>query len=273
MASYTMELRNYIEMFSQNEEINTRERIEKGRTKLFDFDYPIFDPDYKKVFETHFIRRFYMREIGFETEGLFKFYLENYLLINMPYWNKMFQSELLTFDVFNNTKVDTTQNKTNDRTQTSTSTTDGTSESTTDGTSEHTNHKTSSGTDAQDEFNRKIDSDTPDSRLNLTTQDGSGIIEYASKISEDKDSVSRETSGESNTTENGESHATSNDTTNVTSTGNATINDIEDFIESKVGKIGSQTYASMLQDYRETFLRLENQIFKEMEKELFMLVY
>src|SRR5574339_405498 len=244
MASYTMELRNYIEMWSQdNETMNTRDRIETGRPKLFDFEYPIFDSNYKKVFETHFIRKFYMREIGFETKGLFKFHLENYLIINMPYWNKMFQSELLTFDVFNNTKVDTTHNRTNDRTQNTTNQTDGTSESTAD------------GNESQNDFSRRIDSDTPDSRLNLTTQDGSGIIEYASKISEDKDNASRET------------HAESNDTSHVTSTGEATINDIEDFIESKTGKIGTQTYASMLEEYRESFLRLENKIFKEMEKD------
>lgn len=245
-----MELRDYIEMWTQEiEEMNVRERIEVGRPKLFDFEYPIFDANYKKVFETHFIRRFYMREFGFETEGLFKFNLENYLIINMPYWNKLFQSELLTFEVFNNTKVDTTQNKTNDRTQTATNTTDGTSES------------TGTGTETQDDFNRRIDSDTPDSRLNLTTQDGSGIIEYASKITEDKDNASRET------------NASSNESSNVTTTGNATINDIEEYIENKAGKIGTQTYASMLQEYRESFLRLENKIFKEMEKDLFMLVY
>jgi hypothetical protein len=49
MASYTMQLREYIEMWSQNETLSTRDQIEKGRTNLFDFDYPIFDvSNYKK---------------------------------------------------------------------------------------------------------------------------------------------------------------------------------------------------------------------------------
>src|SRR5213595_3196529 len=104
MATYTMELKDYIEQVTQDVATHsTRDRIEIGRPKLFDFDYPIFDPAYKNVFETHFIRNFYMREIGFETEGLFKFYLENWLSVNMPYFNKLFESELIAFDPLTNT--------------------------------------------------------------------------------------------------------------------------------------------------------------------------
>ena len=106
MSSYTMQLKTYIEQASQTSTLSTRDKIEQGRTKLFDFEYPIFDETYKKVFETNFIRRFYMTEIGFETEGLFKFHLETWLLINMPYWNKMFESELLQFDPLTNAKMD-----------------------------------------------------------------------------------------------------------------------------------------------------------------------
>jgi hypothetical protein len=71
MSSYTMQLREYIEQATQDiEEMSIKDRIEAGRPKLFDFSYPIFDTNYKAIFETHFIRNFYTREIGFETEGL-----------------------------------------------------------------------------------------------------------------------------------------------------------------------------------------------------------
>jgi hypothetical protein len=39
------------------------------------------------------------------------------------------------------------------------------------------------------------------------------------------------------------------------------------------GKIGSQSYSQMVQEYRETFLRIEKDLFSEMRKELFMVVY
>jgi hypothetical protein len=249
MASYTMQLREYIEHFSQNEILPIKEQIEKGRSKLFDFDYPIFDPAYKNVFETHFIRNFYMREIGFETESLFKFQLENWLSIHMPYFNKLFESELKTFDIFQNYKVDTTTNKTANRDQTQESTTDG------------SNKSTSTGNSSSDSFGRDLESNNPDSRLSITpNEDGSGVIEYANRIDEAVKKTTNDSTGEIN------------DTTNVTGTATANSTEIEDFIESKVGKVGNDSYSKLLTEYRQTLLRIEKQIFKEMQ-ELFMLVY
>jgi hypothetical protein len=249
MASYTMELREYIEQASQDESLPIREQIEKGRTKLFDFEYPIFDPTYKKIFETHFIRKFYMREIGFETEGLFKFNLENWLVINMPYFNKLFESELKTFDPFTNYKMDVTRNKTTDRDQSTENTTDG------------TNKSTSTGNSTSDSFGRNLESNNPDSRLSITPNaDGTGVIQYASGIDEATKKTTNDSNGEIN------------DTTNVTGTATASFDEIEDFVESKIGKTGDQSYSKLLKEYRESFLRIENDIFKEMQQ-LFMLVY
>jgi hypothetical protein len=243
-----MQLREYIEQASQYETLSTRDKIEKGRSKLFDFDYPIFDSAYKNVFETHFIRNFYMREIGFETEGLFKFHLENWLSINMPYFNKMFESELLQFDPLTNTKLDVTKNKTIDRDQSQTTTTDGTNES------------TSTGNATSDSFGRNLESNNPDTRLAITTLDGAGVIQYASGIDEATKTTTNDSTG------------TVNDTTNVTGTASATLDEIEDYIESKVGKIGDQSFSKMVVEYRQSLIRVEKMIFKEMQ-ELFMLVY
>jgi hypothetical protein len=249
MASYTMELREIIEQATQYETLPIKEQIEKGRTKLFDFDYPIFDSSYKQIFETHFIRNFYMREIGFETEGLFKFNLENWLSINMPYFNKLFESELKTFDPFLNFKMDVTQKKTIDRDQSQNTETDG------------TNKSTSNGTSTSDSFGRNLESNNPDSRLSITpNEDGSGVIQYASGI----DEAIKKTSNDSN--------GVIDDVTNVIGTATSTLDEIEDYIESKTGKIGNDSYSKMLKEYRETLLRIEKQIFKEMQQ-LFMLVY
>jgi hypothetical protein len=248
MASYTMQLREYIEQASQDETLPIREQIEKGRPRLFDFDYPIFDTSYKKVFETNFIRNFYTREIGFETEGLFKFQLENWLSINMPYFNKMFESELKTFDPLTNYKMDVTQKKTIDRDQTQESTTDG------------NNKSTSTGSTTSDSFGRNLESNNPDSRLAITTEDGSGIIQYASGIDEATKKTTNDSDGEVT------------DITNVTGSATSTANEIEDYIESRTGKTGDKTYSKMIMEYRESLLRIEKKIFSEMQ-ELFMMVY
>jgi hypothetical protein len=256
MSSYTMKLGECLDMWVGQESYNLKDKIEKGRAKLFDFDYPIFDPSYKSIFETHFIRKFYMREIGFETEGLFKFNLETWMIINMPYFNKMFQSELIEFDPLINTKLDTTHNRKADKTNTNNSTTDGNSTS--------NNTQNASGSSANNDFSRHLESDTPDKRLAITTQDGKGVIEYATKIDENTDKNSKT----SNTTSN----VNSKDETSVSSNSTGKLNEIEDFIETKIGKVGSQSYSSMMNEYRTSLLRVENKIFKEMQ-ELFMLVY
>lgn len=291
MASYTMPLSEYIEMWSQdNEDMSTRDRIETGRTKLFDFDYPLFTPDYKKDFETHFIRNFYFTEIGFETEASFKFHLETWLLINMPYFNNMFQSELLTFDPLTNTKLTTTDNRTTDKTKndqrdvTQSSTTNGTSNTTTDATSSTDVTSSSDGTEGvtDSRFDRHLESDTPDSRLSITPNaDGSGTIEYASRITEDKETDSRDVTKHSSGTNNSDTtdHATNDTTANTDSSGEShdtftsTIHETDADTKIQDGKIGDQTYSKMLMEYRETFLRIEKQIFAEMRKELFMTVY
>jgi hypothetical protein len=248
MASYTMQLREYIEHFSQDETLPIREQIEKGRPKLFDFSYPIFDETYRNVFETHFIRNFYMREIGFETEGLFKFNLENWLTVHMPYFNKLFESELKEFDIFTNYKMDVTKNKTVDRDQTQDTETDG------------NNTSNSTGNQTSDSFGRNLESNNPDSRLTITTEDGSGIIQYASGIDEATKKTTNDSTGEVI------------DVTNVIGKATATFDEIEDYVESKIGKTGNDSYSKMLTEYRQTLLRIEKEIFKEMQQ-LFMLVY
>lgn len=236
-----MQLRTYIEQATQNDSsLSVRDRIEAGRSKLFDFDYPIFDETYRKVFETHFIRKFYMREIGFETEGLFKFNLETWLIINMPYFNKLFESELLTFDPLKNQDVTVSTTKTTDQ----------------DSTSNATGTQTTDATRTDNTFSRRLESTNPDTRLAITTQDGSGVIEYASEINENKATGTNSANG------------TTNDTQNVS----ASVDSVEDYLETRLGKTGDKSYSKLLEEYRNSFIRIENQIFQEMQ-ELFMLVY
>lgn len=281
MASYTMPLRDYIEMWSQDRpELSTRERIEIGRTKLFDFPYPIFDQKYKKEFETKFIRNFYMKEIGFETEELFKFRLENWLTINMPYFNNLYVSETLEYDPLINSEMKNTHNKKNTKSQRDNRDTnmDVKQNGTANGTSsvDGTSSATSTLSDTEDNFERKIHSDTPDSRLTITSKDGEGVIEYASSINEENENNKRNQSGtqKGTTGEKAESKQSTTNTGNqkATDSYDSDISENEDFILQRVGKIGVMTYPDMVQKWRKSFLRIDKQIFDEMNQ-LFMLVY
>lgn len=253
MASYTMQLKEYIEMWSQsNPDLSHRERIEIGRKKLFDFDYPIFDPSYKKVLETHFIREFYTREIGFETEELFKFRLETWFSINMPYFNQLFKSELLEYDPLTNSKMLAKHKKTTDTEQKAKVNTKANSKENSSGSS-NTN---------DDNFSRELQSDTPDSRLSITTKDGQGVIEYASAIGEANQNNKQTTSGNS----------TSDSNTVATNEQDTDINEVEDYVQERLGKIGVQTYPDMVAKFRNSFIRIEKDMFEELQR-LFMLVY
>ena len=305
MSSYTIQVSTLIEQATQYDEgLSIKERIELGRQKLFsDIEYDIFDDAYRRTFETHFIRHFYTREIGFETEGLFKFKLETWLQINMPYFNKLFESELLEYDPLSNIDIHSDQDRTreSDGSNTQRSTQDTTGSNTTESNtvenseaqsnaSSNTESDSTQNTIAETESNQdnlRIHSDNPDSRLALTSS--SGVIEYASELTENKTNDAGTT--DSSTTSHTDSTTTSQDntsadaTSNTITTGNTTQgvigsvtgentgNEQEQVKQLRKGKDGTVTYQQMVKELRQTFIRIEQDIFDEMNKELFMLVY
>ena len=120
---------------------NINESIEQGREKIFDFDYPLFDPLYKETLETKIIRHFYTREIGFETVGLWKLKLCDKLNLIMPYYNQLYESCLLEFDPLIDVNYRRTGNK-NDR---KTNLTNENNQETTSGSETHAGNETTIG--------------------------------------------------------------------------------------------------------------------------------
>lgn len=96
MATYTLELRTILE----------------SNVNIFDFNYPIFDEDYRRVFEDKFKAHFYFREIGVETVARFKFNLREMLNRIMPFYNKMYISQGLEQRILDNYDVTETFEKT-----------------------------------------------------------------------------------------------------------------------------------------------------------------
>lgn len=279
MASYTMRLQTMIEQPTQHQnDLTFKKKLAAGVDAFFkDIEYPIFNESYKKTFEENFVRHFYMREIGFETEFLFKFHLESWLKLNMPYYNKLFESELLEFEPFTNVDMyvdetvdtDSEDNSTVNTKEKRSNTYD--NEANTTGTTGTTGTSTNTG----NTFNRDLHTDTPDKRLAITTNDGAGVIEYASSIDESKGKSSDTNNYESDTTNtsNTKQKGLSNDDILNDMTGNNTNETKRVLANHRHGKEGTQTYMSMLQELRATYLNIEKQIFNEMNKELFMLVY
>lgn len=85
MSSYTVELRQLIQ---NGYDIGLK-------------DYPIFDESYRETLNNKIIMHYWMREIGAETAGLFKLYLNRTMGEIMPYYNQLYKSVQLDFDPLN----------------------------------------------------------------------------------------------------------------------------------------------------------------------------
>ena len=103
MSNYTMELRHVCEQLAglTSEQIMLADYntiIEAARPQLFNFSYPLYNPDHKAELETKIIKHYYMREISGETVGLFKLFLDRTLNEIMPYFNELYHSADLEYN-------------------------------------------------------------------------------------------------------------------------------------------------------------------------------
>ena len=82
MANYTIELHKLIEM---------------GYKLPLD-EYPIFDENHRAILNDKIIAHYYFREIGQETPSRFAFNLRRKMNEIMPYYNQLYESELIKYD-------------------------------------------------------------------------------------------------------------------------------------------------------------------------------
>ena len=147
----------------------------------FDFglkDYPIFDNEYRELLNNKILMHYYMDEIGFETAGLFKVYLNNKMNEIMPYYNELYKKQkdlLLNFDKTTNlTETFTRDNTTNTNTKSNS-----TSSNTASGSSKNVYQDTPMGSITQQdidnydhassqEFNKNQNTSSIEDNSNLT---------------------------------------------------------------------------------------------------------
>lgn len=319
MSTYTTELRYILESYagldSSTEYTSVDTVIAKARTKLFNFNYPIFDEAYKERLESLICLHFYRREIGFETVGLFKLYLERKMREIMPFYNQLYKSELLEFNPFydvdltrdhqlkHNAEENSTNessNKTNSNENFDNSTAVKSSDNTNQGVSARDESKSSSknnssaknSTSANSSSNNKQRySDTPqgsisdlekDKYLTNATINEASVKDITSANSSDEATGSDESTNThtSNTgtenkheeTNNSTYTKTSTSSNNLTDNANKNSNSLDDYLEHVKGKQGGTSYASLLKEYRETFLNIDLLVIDELNT-LFMLLW
>lgn len=244
MSKYTTEVRFICENsagLSESEGADNVDSIlDKCWNKVFNFDFPIFDENYRQVLCRKILKHYYTREIAHETVGRWKLALNAKLNEIMPYYNQLYKSELLEFNPFYD--VDLTRSRegsgTSNKTSNNTETNSGTSKNVSSG----------SGTNNTNTLNRF--SDTPQNSMDTQGIADSVPLTTVTKVNED------------NTTTN-----TSTDTLTRgdSKTGNGTenINSTDKYIETVKGKQGTENYSSLLKKFRETFLNIDMMIIED----------
>lgn len=246
---------------------NIAQVIAGARPAIFDFPYPIFEEKYRAVLETKILKHYYTREIGEETYGLWKLRLDTKMNEIMPYYNQLYKSALLEFNPLYDVDINRTHNATRKGTEILNGNVD------TNGqviaSTNANNTTTSDNTTDQTSTNGNTDkySATPQGGLDGLMQDK--YLTNARMIT-------------GNDTLNSKAHTSTDnmiDSTTDTSTNmstatknNTTINNTEDYLESVKGKQGTQSYASMILEFRETFLNIDMMVINDLS-DLFMNIW
>jgi hypothetical protein len=235
--------------------------------KLFDFDYQFDDTNFKEQLEQQIVDYFYDYEIGQETPDMFKRKFKAKWNRIIPYYNKLYNTTLLTYNPLTNQKLTEVldQLATNSNTQTSdisTSDINTVKNTGTNTTEQHTsNEATSSGTNNSNE----TDSDYPQQPI------AGGSYASGAKTVEDTTSTTENNDGTNDVTLtlNTTISTTDTGTNQGTVTANGTID--TDYTKTIEGVVGI-TYPELIEKHRSAILRISDRIIEEM-KTSFILVY
>lgn len=275
LSEYTVQLRYICQSLAGSNSISTSSIIEYAREKIFDFDYEIFDVNYRKILETKILRHYFLYEIGLETYELWKFQLENKFNEIMPYYNQLYITQLNKFDYFNNTNLTTTSNRKikendiNDSTENGTNNTSNTENS--KSVQNNSGSSTSKSNGTNESSTKRGYSDTPQGYM-TNVEDANYLTNFTS---ENGDATSDVTAND-NFSNN--SDITNNKNSNIlNSTNNKKINisdksSDDNYIENLKGNNGSKSYSELLMEYRNTLINIDMMIIDELA-DLFMGVW
>lgn len=211
-----------------------------------------------------FLNRFFDREIGFETERKFRMKLKSIINSKSDYYSRKFS---ISFNNF--LKENVSFKKVYERGRNSTINT--INEATGIGSSESKNDDTRNNNVSRNtndnNFTRDIIENTPDERLNLTSNasDGSGVINKASQIQEHKTTNKQDLTGNESSTGNQTGTASYNSKDNLNS--DTTGHEQENYDDSTKGyDFRNVTQGKVYQDYLNSLESVFDEILEDCDK-------
>ena len=237
MANYTMTI---------------AEMTQNDLTKqIFPEHYPFYvdDERLRKAFEEKFINHYYYREIGYETPFMFMQRLESFINLKMPYYAKLYETELearkINFLLNKDLKETFIRELTNENSQS------GEASSNQSGTGQASTQQTA------DNNNNRKESSLADGVSQSSLETG-----YLTGTSQDNGTSSVDTT------------SSTSDTINATSSSSqssqGTQSEKTELISQ--GNIGVTSSAQLLKEWREVILNIDELIIKDCSK-LFMQLY
>lgn len=283
MSKYTTELRFICENAAGLKESEGYSKvadiIQKAIPNVFNFEFPIFDENYRNVICTKILKHYYTREISEETVGLWKLRLDTRLNEIMPYYNQLYKSELIEFNPMYDTDLTTRHNAQRDETtkkneeeaESRTGSNEYTKAVADDSSTENTEKTTTAdnGTTTNNDTRKELYSDTPQG--SLQNVENETYLTNARKVADSK-SETRANTGGSESTSNATYKDSLSDTgdgsfkedNSVTRTGNVELNSTDEYVNMVSGKSAGGSYSKMLEEFRKTFLNIDVMIIEEL---------
>lgn len=277
MSKYTTELRWLIESVTADQtNLTISQRITAAAPKIFNFNYPIWNESYKTTLETKILKHYFNKEIGMETVGLWKLYLEERLNLIMPYYNQLYETASKNYDYMTDVNSTEIYSATKSNNEVADFTLSG----------NLTGSTTDIGKDIINTVSKNIDTGTRDSnntinKKNLESdlpQANYANLDYGTQLTEGNQSETMHDSTNQTTNFTNDSMADRNNTTNAkqdtTQASKNTVNNSGDetYTRTRKGAFGGKSLTQLMLEYRESLINIDNMIINELS-DLFMLIY
>lgn len=255
MSKYTTEVRYICEVNSELTEGSVADYIANSWKKIFDFDFPIWDEDYRSVLCTKILKHYYTREIGLETVGLWKLKLETKMNEIMPYYNKLYETTTFKYNpLYDADYYRTTNGKEH-------------------GSSNHDEaigrHSTNSNGETYREDTTSEGENHSKNRYSDTPQGGLIGIENDEYLT---NATLVDSEGGNTGNRTGSRNGSDNTDENSTRAGSDAFATTRDFVERVAGKFPGRSYAKNITEYRDNLLNIDMMVIDEL-KDLFMLLW
>lgn len=254
--------------------------LDRCWNQIFTTNTAFFDENYRSMLCKKILKRYYTREIGCETVGLWKLWMNERLESIMPYYNQLYKSELIEFNPMYDVDLATRHEKENAEARHTAENEVGKHEQwNMHNEAYEDNYGSNRTTNDINNTKRKVNdgstdlySDTPQG--SISGLENMNYLTNARKVDKDTtDDTSYSGTTDTNVDDKTDGVRDWTDAENYThskdNTADASVNSSEDYFQHVLGKSAGASYSKLLSEFRETFLNIDNMVIEEFA-DLFM---